>query len=107
MSQRARRRHRVSQSEPTEAARKNSGAEIQEEADVAAGEFQIGEHLRVVNFEERIDGFQFNNDEPGDEEVEAVDVIDDQIFIGNGAEFLLFEDDAAKTEFVGQGALIR
>ncbi len=73
---------------------------------MAVRKLQIGEHLRVVNFEERVHGFELNDDQSTNEEIQAIGVIDDQILIGDGTQFLFFEWDAAKTEFVGQGPLI-
>ncbi len=59
-----------------------------------------------MNIKECIDCFQFHYNQPVNEKIQSIGIIDDQIFVLDGAKFLLLETNFPQTQFMSQGALV-
>lgn len=59
-----------------------------------------------MNVKQRIHRFQFYYDEPVDEKIQSIGIVDHQVFVFNGTKFLFFKRHPSQTQLMSQCTLI-
>ena len=80
--------------------------EVDQQAEPAAGKFEVRDQLGLVNGMELIHGFQFQDDKIRDQEIEAVAAIHLDPTVDNWLLFLSFDFQAAIEQFKLQARLV-
>ena len=81
--------------------------EIHEKAHLAPGKPEVREQLSLMDWRQRIHGFDFNNHSPFDEQVQSVTAVQLHVFVYDRQRSLLLDPQSALRELEGQARLVR
>src|SRR5689334_2986733 len=80
--------------------------EVDQQAETAVGEFQVGQELRLVNGEQLLDGLQFHNDTSFNEQIEFQPGVDLNVVIPDRKQQLPLHLQSLPSELVNQTSFI-
>ena len=84
-----------SQAKTTDAVFEESAVEIDQEANPATGELQVGEQLRRMHVRQGFDRLDLDDQLPRDHEIQAVRLIQNHALVADAASLLWFETQSA------------
>src|SRR6266571_2658630 len=68
--------------------------------------FQIAEHLCLMDGQQRVDGFHLHDDAVGDKKIQSVTAVQSSSLVVDRNGFLLFEGDIPQRQFPRQTLLV-
>ena len=92
--------------QPAKARLDGRDVEVDEERSVELRQFQVGDHLRLVDREKLFDRLDLENDPTIDDEIDAVTAVEDQAFVFQDEWALVLEGEPAKRELATQTRLV-
>jgi hypothetical protein len=81
--------------------------EVDQQANVTAGQLEVGKQLRLVNGLQLSYGFELNDDQVFNEQINAVTAVDPYAPINNGEGLLAVDADAAFGQLEDHARLVR
>ena len=81
--------------------------EVDQQADLPAAEFQVGQQLRRVERDQLLNGFQLHNDAAFDEKIDSVACVQSDVLVNHWEPDLVLETQAVDGELIVKASLIR